>query len=120
MMPPLDLDAIKKRHLDPERNRGRTYYEGHIEVDLAALVAEIERLRAEVDLLRTGREAARCYADRVEAEVVALRGERAAVVAWLGAEVDAAMEMHLPVRAATFLECAEAIERGAHRREEAK
>jgi hypothetical protein len=85
-----------------------------------ALLAEIERLRAEVYLLRTGREAARSYADRVEAEVVALRGERAAVVAWLGGEVDAAMEMHLPVRAATFLECAEAIERGAHRREEEK
>jgi len=83
-----------------------------------ALLAEIERLRAEVDLLRTGREAARSYADRVEAEVVALRGERAAVVAWLGAEVDAAMEMYLPVRAGTFLECAEAIERGAHRRED--
>jgi len=82
------------------------------------LVAEVERLRDEADLLRTGREAARSYADRVEAEVVALRGERAAVVAWLGAEVDAAMEMHLPVRAATFLACAEAIECGAHRRED--
>jgi len=48
-------------------------------------------------------------------------GERracAAVVAWLRGEVDAAMEMHLPVRAATFLACAEAIERGEHRREE--
>ena len=43
--------------------------------------------------------------------------ERAAVVAWLRGEVDAAMEMHLPVRAATFLECGEAIERGEHRRE---
>ena len=86
--------------------------------EATTLLAEIERLRAEVDLLRTGREVARSYADRVEAEVLVLRGERAAVVTWLGAEVDAAMEMHLPVRAATFLECAEAIERGAHRREE--
>ena len=86
--------------------------------EATTLLAEIERLRAEAELLRTGREAARCYADRVEAEVVVLRGERAAVVAWLRAEVDAAMEMHLPVRAATFLECAEAIERGEHRREE--
>ena len=34
------------------------------------LLAEIERLRAEVELLRTGREAARCYADRVEAEAL--------------------------------------------------
>jgi hypothetical protein len=56
---------------------------------------------------------------RLRAALDAAAGrERAAVVAWLGAEVDAAMEMYLPVRAATFLECAEAIERGAHRRED--
>ena len=46
-----DLDAIKKRHLDPERMQGRTYYEGHIELDLAACVEEIERLRKEVECL---------------------------------------------------------------------
>lgn len=45
----IDIDAVKARHLDPEKNRGRTYYEGHIEVDLAACVAEIERLQALVD-----------------------------------------------------------------------
>ena len=49
----LDLDAIKKRHLDPEKNRGRTYYVGHIEVDLASVVEEAEWLRAEVEWLRT-------------------------------------------------------------------
>lgn len=42
----IDTDAIRARHLNPEKNRGRTYYEGHIEVDLAACVAEIERLQA--------------------------------------------------------------------------
>lgn len=46
-----DLDAIKKRHLDPERMQGRTYYEGHIELDLAACVEEIETLRKEVERL---------------------------------------------------------------------
>jgi hypothetical protein len=46
--------------------------------------------------------------------------ERAAVVAWLRDEVDAAMKMRAPVRAATFLRCAEAIECGEHRREETK
>ena len=50
-----DIEAIKKRHLDPERYRGRTYYEGHIEVDLAACVEEIERLRAENEALRKDR-----------------------------------------------------------------
>ena len=44
----IDLDRIKKRHLDPEHMQGRTYYEGHIELDLAACVEEIERLRKEV------------------------------------------------------------------------
>lgn len=45
----IDLNAIKHRHLDPERMKGRTYYAGHLELDLAALVEEVERLRAEVE-----------------------------------------------------------------------
>lgn len=49
----LDLDAIRQRHLNPKRTVMRTYYEGHIEVDLAACVAEIEGLRAEVAVLRS-------------------------------------------------------------------
>jgi hypothetical protein len=47
----IDLNAIKHRHLDPERMKGRTYYEGHIELDLAALVEEVETLRKEVERL---------------------------------------------------------------------
>lgn len=81
-----------------------------------ALLAEIERLRAEVDLLRTGREAARSYADRVEAEVVALRGERAAVVAWLREVADAPetwVDDAIALRGAST-----SIERGEHRRED--
>ena len=72
----INLDDIKKRHLDPERNRGRTYYEGHIELDLTALVNEVERLREL--LLNAGwpREA------EGGAELAA-GAERAAVVAWL-------------------------------------
>ena len=92
------------------------------------LLAEIERLRAEVDLLRTGREAARCYADRVEAEVLVLRGERAAeraaVVAWLRAQVKTWMESYTTSWAFERARCldhtANAIESGEHRREEAK
>lgn len=49
---------------------------------------------------------------------ILLAEERAAVVAWLHAEVEAAMDMNMPVRAETFLACAEAIERGEHRRKE--
>jgi hypothetical protein len=47
----IDLEAIKKRHLDPESMKGRTYYEGHLELDLAALVEEVETLRKEVERL---------------------------------------------------------------------
>lgn len=48
----------------------------------------------------------------------AVAAERAAVVAWLHAEVDAALSMRMPARASTFLAAAEAIERGDHRPEE--
>ena len=90
-------------------------------VDLLTLYETDEcsvRLRAEVDRLRS--EVAELRALGVSLHKSAAMGrdaERAAVVAWLRGEVDAAMEMHLPVRAATFLECGEAIERGEHRRE---
>ena len=81
-----------------------------------ALVAEVERLRVErAEWVRRLVEAKK---EGARSTVTERATERTAVVTWLGAEVDAAMEMHLPVRAATFLECAEAIERGAHRREE--
>ena len=52
----IDLDAIKHRHLDPERMKGRTYYQGHLELDLAALVEEVERLRGEAAKERTAEE----------------------------------------------------------------
>ena len=51
----IDLEAIKKRHLYPYRMKGQTYYEGHIEVDLAACVEEIEALRAEADRINKDR-----------------------------------------------------------------
>jgi hypothetical protein len=41
----LDIEAIKRRHLDPEKTAGRTMYEGHITIDLGACVDEIEHLR---------------------------------------------------------------------------
>lgn len=41
----IDLDAIRARHLRPEQMEHRTFYEGHIVIDLAALVDEVERLR---------------------------------------------------------------------------
>jgi len=40
-----DLDAIRQRHLRKEQMEHRTFYEGHIVIDLAALIEEVERLR---------------------------------------------------------------------------
>ena len=41
----LDIEAIKKRHLRYEQMEHRTFYEGHITIDLGACVDEIEHLR---------------------------------------------------------------------------
>lgn len=111
----LDLEAIKKRHLDPEKNRGRTYYLGHIEVDLAACVEEIDRLREEVHELRLMvEEAAR--AENANAEDV--KRERAAVVAYLRAESRAVGASPDEKRILTWV--SGRIRGGEHRREEEK
>jgi len=82
----LNIKAIKERHLRPEQMENRTFYEGHIVIDLAALVEEVEYLR----------------------------GERAAVVAFLR-ESDTVC-MKCGDRAT--LDLAYRIECGEHRREE--
>jgi hypothetical protein len=119
----IDINAIKARLREAYCGSGD--YEAAISDacnDVAAICDEVERLRAEVDLLRTGREAARSYADRVEAEVVALRGaderERAAVVAWLRREATDGFVTLRIHEACAAEKLADAIERGAHRREE--
>jgi hypothetical protein len=82
---------------------------------LRATLEEVGRLRDEVNQLRTGREAARSYADRV-GEIERLRDERAAVVAWLR-EV-AATSRDWSEHTGVYDGLADAIERGEHRREE--
>lgn len=42
----IDLEAIRNRHLRPEQMEHRTFYDGHVIIDLALLVEEVERLRA--------------------------------------------------------------------------
>lgn len=86
-----DLDAIRARHLRPEQMEHRTFYEGHIVIDLAALVDEIERLRM----------------------------ERSAVVAWLRAECGSpGHEDRFCAYCNVRRNIAADIERGEHRREE--
>jgi len=74
---------------------------------------ELDKLRAKVEQLRVTNADFRFMIDGLE---TAAHDERAAVVAWLRVEVDAAMGMQMPVRALTFLKCADEIERGDHRR----
>lgn len=92
-------------------------------VTVSALVAEVERLRDEADLLRSGLEATRAYADRLETEVLSLRGERAAAVAWLLARARETANRRPGNEneiSLTYSLVADMFERGEHRREEEK
>ena len=106
----IDLDAIRQRHLRPEQMEHRTYYAGHIVIDLSHLCDEVERLRAEVERRRDVYElmgAVEHSANTLAAhEDRGAWDERAAVVAWLFRH--------------SYDDTAERIERGEHRREETK
>ena len=105
---PLDTDAIWYRHLRPEVMENRTFYAGHVVIDLAACIEEIGRLRAA--LAEAGK----------EADTVRLWAEEAARAENLNAQ-DARREREDAVafvRGARLDELADAIERGEHRREE--
>lgn len=77
----IDLDAIKARlsaatsgpWWTDETAEMDAVLIAHAPGDIAALVAEVERLGGDADLLRTGLDATRAYADRVEREVERLR-----------------------------------------------
>ena len=83
---------------------------GHAPADLTALIAEVE-------LLRTGRDVSRAYADRLEAEALVLRGERAAVLAYLRAAYSPNTIVPLPDFLAALLRM---VEKGEHHREGAE
>lgn len=42
----IDLEAITDRHLTKDKMEGKTFYEGHVVIDLYNCVEEIKRLRA--------------------------------------------------------------------------
>ena len=115
---PLDTDAIRYRHLRPEVMENRTFYAGHVVIDLAACIEEIGRLRAalaeaeeESRQLRLMAEDA-AHAENLNAQD--LREERAAVAAWLRS-----LQPHNTEVVAVYLQMlADVIERGKHRREE--
>jgi hypothetical protein len=100
-----DINAIRQRHLRPEQMEHRTFYEGHIAIDLANLCDEVEHLRGE----RAGMDE---WLRTMIPNDKATAAERAAVVAWLRAQA------YLTLYEATPSDVADAIERGEHRRGE--
>lgn len=82
----IDLEAVIERHLTKDKMESKTFYEGHVVIDLYNCVEEIKRLR----------------------------GERAAVVAWLREQANSTT---VDVLRARDLDAADLIERGEHRKE---
>lgn len=80
-----------------------------------ALLVEVTLLRFEVGMLQQEARIRKNLCDGLASEADA---ERAAVVAWLREEADAAMEIRFARRAGDFAHAADSIERGEHRREE--
>jgi hypothetical protein len=76
----LDLDKIIERHLTKDKMEGRTFYDGHIVIDLFECVEEIKQLREENHTLRLWVEEA-AHAENLNARDA--QNERADVVAWL-------------------------------------
>ena len=80
----------------------------------AALVAEVERLRAEVGMLQQEARIRKNLCDGLASEAAE---ERAAVVAWLNHAADT---LYYDCCCGPVAACADAIERGEHRHEEKK
>jgi hypothetical protein len=117
---PLDTNVIRYRHLRPEVMENRTFYAGHVVIDLAACIEEIGRLRAALAEAEEESHQLRLMAeDAAHAEnlnALDAQKERAAVVAWLRAQAEMAYD-NTDAHHALWL-AAEDIERGEHRREE--
>jgi hypothetical protein len=86
--------------------------------EAGALVAEVEKLRAERDHFREAWAAAQVRLDCGVDAADAVREELAAVVAWLRKEAVSHRRDGFPIAAYTMQERADAIERGEHRKEE--
>ena len=93
----LDIQAIIDRHLTDEKMQGKTFYEGHVVIDLNNAIEEIKELRAALTTMQGAYE-------------LGVDTERAAVVVWLRDGV-------VPEYEAVALGWARAIERGEHLKE---
>lgn len=112
----IDLDAIEARIAAGIYGDDRLSKEERNDAfsALAEVIAEVETLRAEVDLLQQEARIRKAINEGLASEVAK---ERAAVVAWLrtGEPVEV---WHQAVGGTCYTTAADAIERGEHRREE--
>jgi hypothetical protein len=92
--------------------RGQALSAG-VDADIAALVAEVEHLRADNARIMREAERHRRIADEAIERIESADNERAAVVAYLRSEIDDDDDNS----ACVLTYAANAIERGAHRRE---
>lgn len=133
----LDIDAIRQRHLRPEQMENRTFYEGHVLIDLANALEEIERLKSLMPPDERGpgfvgqgswsvfaekvvaeRDALREQLEESNKEIERLRQERPAVVGWLRASAPRGQSQRAGLVARVLEDAARDIARGEHRREE--
>jgi hypothetical protein len=116
----LDIEAIINRHLSEDKMEGKTFHEGHIAIDLHNAIEEIKRLREDVATPAEHEKGARIAA-YASGALEGQDSERAAVVAWLRDEAEAAAQTYT-VQAAEWARridnIADNIEHDAHRREE--
>jgi hypothetical protein len=98
----IDIEAIVNRHLTSDKMDNKTFYEGHIVIDLHNAIEEIKELRAALVTMQGAYE-------------LGVDTERAAVVAWL-CELADAPETYVDEAIALRL-AAEAIECGEHLKE---
>jgi hypothetical protein len=99
----LDLDKIIERHLTKDKMEGRTFYDGHIVIDLFECVEEIKQLRSALTTMQGAYE-------------LGVDTERDDVVAWLR---ERAARRGFTVNCPDELAwCADTIERGEHKKKD--
>jgi len=117
----LDLDKIIERHLTKDKMEGRTFYDGHIVIDLFECVEEIKQLREEIHTLRLWVEEA-AHAENLNARDA--QNERADVVAFLRESANAPHPIERgvpslsPAGRGLLLFHADRIEHGLHKKKD--
>jgi|688.fasta_scaffold182984_1 hypothetical protein len=105
----LDLDKIIERHLTKDKMEGRTFYDGHIVIDLFECVEEIKQLRSALTTMQGAYE-------------LGVGTERDDVVAWLRKSHEIARNDNddgsEDAVSWAYFRSASCIERGAHKKKD--